>query len=167
LFHSAAGARSDLSEQDMTGDLHEAVVAHVARTRFPFPGQTTWPADYLTLVNVPERQRGIPLGDGLHFPDIVIVDGSGRTREIGEVEMTVDAAAVAHLRAGSEAADDLTPTKVRHFFVYVPSGLEAAAQALLETNGISYAGVRGFSVAADGAIGIVPFVTKGDSYDHQ
>jgi hypothetical protein len=151
----------------MTNDPHDAVVAHVARTRFPFPGQTTWPADYVTLINAPQRQRGIPLGDGEHFPDIVIIDGHGRTREIGEVEMTVDAASVAHLRAGSAATDDLTPTGVRHFFVYVPSGLESAAQSLLESNGISYAGVRGFSIGADGAISIVPFVTKGDAYDHQ
>lgn len=97
----------------------------------------------------------------------VIVDGQGRTREIGEVEMTVDAASVPHLRAASVAADDDTPTGVQHFFVYVPSGLESAAQTLLEANAISYAGVRGFSIGGDGRIVIVPFVTKGDSYDHQ
>jgi hypothetical protein len=151
----------------MPTDPHDDVVAHVARTRFPFAGQTTWPADYVTLTNVPRRRQGVPLGDGEYFPDIVIVDGAGRTREIGEVEMTVDPTAAARLRAGSDATDDLTPTGVRHFFVYVPSGLESAAQALLESNGISYAGVRGFSVADDGTISVVPFVTKGDSYDHQ
>jgi hypothetical protein len=151
----------------MPTDPHDAVVTHIARTRFPFPGQTTWPADYVTLTNVPQQRRGIPLDGKEHFPDIVIVDSEGRTREIGEVEMTVDAASVAHLRAGSDATDDLTPTGVRHFFVYVPGGLESAAQALLDSNGISYAGVRGFTVAADGAISVVPFVTKGDSYDHQ
>jgi hypothetical protein len=151
----------------MPADPHDAVVAHVARTRFPFPGQTTWPADYVTLTNVPRQRRSIPMGPHEHFPDIVIVDGQGRTREIGEVEMSVDAASVAHLRAGSDAADDLTPTGVRHFFVYVPNGLESAMQTLLEANHISYAGVRGFSVGADGAVGIVPFVTKGDPYDHQ
>lgn len=148
-------------------DPHDAVVLHVARTRFPFPGQTTWPADYVTLTNVPDRQRGVPMAGKKHFPDIVIVDGSGRTREIGEVEMTVGPTLVAHLRAGSEAADDHTPTRAKHFFVYVPAGLESAVQALLESNDISYAGVRGFSVGADGAISIVPFVTKGDAYDHQ
>lgn len=147
--------------------LHDAVVAHVARTRFPFAGQKTWPADYVTLTNVPQRRRSVPLGEAEHFPDIVIVDGQERTREIGEVEMTVDAAAVAHLRAGSAAADDLTPSGVQHFFLYVPSGLESAAQMLLEANGISYAGIRGFSISADGAISIVPFLTKGDAYDHQ
>jgi hypothetical protein len=151
----------------MPDDPHDAVVAHVARTRFPFPDQTKWPADYVTLTNVPEQRRGIPFGEGEHYPDIVIVDGRGHPREIGEVEMLVDAAAVARLRAGSEAADDHTPTGVRHFFLYVPNGLESAAQALLETNGISYAGVRGFSVGADGAITVTPFVTTGDAYDHQ
>ncbi|HEY0910112.1 MAG TPA: hypothetical protein VGD75_07755 [Bradyrhizobium sp.] len=151
----------------MPTDLHDTVVAHIARTRFPFPGQTTWPADYVTLTNVPHRRRGIPIEGGEHFPDIVIINAQGETREIGEVEMTVNPSAVAHLRAGSEATDTLTPTGVRHFFVYVPAGLEAAAQDLLESNGISYAGVRGFSVGAASAITIVPFVTRGDSYDHQ
>jgi hypothetical protein len=151
----------------MPTDPHDDVVAHIARTRFPFPGQTTWPADYVTLTNVPQRRRGVPLDGIAHFPDIVIVDGTGATREIGEVEMTVDTAAVPHLRASSAAADDDTPTGVRHFFVYVPVGLEQAAQTLLDDNGISYAGVRGFAVGQDGTISIVPFVTTGDSYDHQ
>ena len=151
----------------MPTETHDAVVAYIARMRFPFPGQTTWPDDYITLTNAPHKHRGIPSAGGEHFPDIVIVDGHGRTREIGEVEMTVDPASVARLRAGSTAADDLTPTKVRHFFVYVPSGLESDAQKMLESNGISYAGVRGFTVAADGTVSIVPFVTKGDPYDHQ
>ena len=151
----------------MSSAIHDAVVTHVARTRFPFAGQTTWPADYVTLINVPAPQRGIETGGGLHYPDIVIVDGRGRTREIGEVEMTVDPAAIAHLRAGSEAADDDTPTRVRHFFLYVPAGMESAAQDMLDRHSISYAGVRGFVLDAEGTIRIVPFVTKGDPYDHQ
>ena len=151
----------------MANSPHDDVVAHIARTRFPFPGQTTWPDDYVTLTNVPTRRRGIPSPAGEHFPDIVIVDGRGRTREIGEVEMAVDASAVRHLRAASDAADDDTVTGVKHFFLYVPCGLEEAAQLLLEENAISYAGVRGFNIADDGAISIVPYVTPGDPYDHQ
>jgi hypothetical protein len=151
----------------MAGEIHDAAVAHIARTRFPFAGQTTWPADYVTLTNVPVLRRAIATDAGPHYPDIVIVDGEGRTREIGEVEMTVDPAAVPRLRAASEATDTDTPTRVRHFFLYVPAGLEGAAQELLETHGISYAGVRGFARAADGAIRVEPFVTKGDPYDHQ
>ena len=151
----------------MQNSTHDHVVNSIARTRFPFPGQTTWPADYVTLTNVPERKRAIETQAGAHYPDIVIVDGTGRVREIGEVEMTVDPSALPYLKAGSETADDKTPTKVRHFFLYVPAGQEIAAQKLLEDNGISYAGVRGFTVDANSAVKIVPFVTKGDAYDHQ
>ena len=151
----------------MPDQLHDAVVQHIASTRFPFAGQTTWPAGYVTIVNVPERKRAIDTDAGAHYPDIVIVDATGRTREIGEVEMTVDASALPRLRAASAATDTDTPTGVRHFFVYVPAGHETAAQDLLEKDGISYAGVRGFTRDTDGSIRVVPFVTKGDSYDHQ
>ena len=81
--------------------------------------------------------------------------------------MTIDPAAIPHLRAGSEATDTKTPAGVRHFFLYVPEGQESAGQDLLESNGISYAGVRGFRIGPDGAVSIIPFVTKGDPYDHQ
>jgi hypothetical protein len=151
----------------MTDSLHDRVVAFIARTRFPFAGQTTWPDGYVTLTNVPARTRSIAVARGEHFPDIVIVDGAGRVREIGEIEMTVSADAVPHLRAGSEAADSDTPTGVRHLFLYVPAGMEQAAQKLLDDNGISYAGVRGFTVNADETVTVVPYVTKGDPYDHQ
>jgi hypothetical protein len=151
----------------MAESLHDRVVGFIARTRFPFAGQTTWPADYVTLTNVPVRRRNIMGATGEHFPDIVIVDGTGRVREIGEIEMTVGADAVPHLRAGSETADADTPTGVKHFFLYVPAGMEEEAQQLLEDNNISYAGVRGFTVNRDDTVTIVPFVTKGDPYDHQ
>jgi len=151
----------------VTDKLHDRVVEFIARTRFPFAGQTTWPADYVTLTNVPMRQRGIAGTEGELFPDIVIVDGTGRVREIGEVEMTLGADVVRQLRAGSECADADTPTGVRHFFLYVPSGMERPAQKLLDDNAISYAGVRGFTVSAEGNVTIVPFVTTGDPYDHQ
>jgi hypothetical protein len=151
----------------MADNMHDAVVNYIARTRFPFPGQTTWAADYRTLTNVPDHKRGIQTPSGEHFPDIVIVDGTGRVRELGEVEMNVSDISAPALKATSETADTDTPTKVRHFFLYVPLGQEAAAQTLLETNAISYAGLRGFQVSGNGQIKIIPFVTPGDSYDHQ
>jgi hypothetical protein len=151
----------------MTENVHDAVVNYIAKTRFPFSGQKTWAPDYRTLINVPVRKHGIQLPDGEHFPDIVILDGTGRVREIGEVEMNVSSIALSTLKATSEIADTDTPTKVRHFFLYVPVGQEAVAQTLLETNGVSYAGLRGFQARADGQIKIIPFVTPGDSHDHQ
>jgi uncharacterized membrane protein len=154
-------------EGNMADKIHDAVVNYIAKTRFPFPGQKTWAPDYQTITNVPERKKAIRILGSDHYPDIVILDGTGRVRELGEVEMTVGKASVATLKATSETADTDTPSKVRHFFLYVPLGQEKQAQALLEDNKISYAGLRTFSVASDGAIKIVPFVTPGDSYDHQ
>lgn len=151
----------------MTSDLHDNVVAHVARTRFPFPGQTTWPDGYQTIVNVPEPRQPIQTEQGSYYPDIVILDRTGRTREIGEVELALEPSLVGRWRQASEATDNDTLTGVHHFFIYVPAGQEDAAKRLLEENGISYAGVRGFTQGEGGAISIVPFVTKGDPYDHQ
>lgn len=151
----------------MSENVHDAVVNYIARTRFPFPGQKTWASDYRTLTNAPARKHGIQTPTGELFPDIVILDGTGRVRELGEVEMNVSDVSAATLKAASEIADTDTPTKVRHFFLYVPVGQEAAAQTLLETNGVSYAGLRGFQANGDGQIRIIPFVTPGNSYDHQ
>ena len=147
--------------------MHDHVVATIARTRFPFPGQPHWPKDYVTRTNVPSRSRSIEVEGREHFPDIVIEDGTGRIREIGEIETELDEASVPYLRAGSNIADDDTGAKVRHFFLYVPAGLESEGQALLDRHGISYAGVRGYSVDDDGLVTVVPFVTPGDEYDHQ
>ena len=101
---------------EISQDSHDLVVTAIARTRFPFPGQTTWPADYVTLTNVPVKARSVAVDGGEHFPDIVIHDGSGRIREVGEVEMALDPGRASLWRAGSLAADDDTSAKVRHFF---------------------------------------------------
>lgn len=150
----------------MTQDVHDTVAHYISRTRYPFPGQQDWPAGYVAICNAVEKRRAIPTPDGPYYPDIIIVSPTDEVREVGEVEMTIDPARVPFLRLGSETSDDKTVTGVRHFFLYVPAGLEAQAQALLEGAGISYAGVRGFTVGEDG-IRVVPFVTPGDPYDHQ
>jgi len=151
----------------MSKATHDLVVNYIAKYRFPFPGQTTWPEGYVTTTNAPEQKSAIPTPAGEHYPDIVITDKTGRVRELGEVEMNIGPDALPYLKAGSELTDNDTPTFVKHFFVYVPAGQEDVAQKLLEDNGISYAGVRGFTVNADGTVKIVPSVTKGDPYDHQ
>lgn len=160
--------RDPATQQDIRMDdhTHDLVVRHVARTRFPFPGQTDWPPGYTTLTNVGERRRGIVDGDGVHYPDIVILNERGEPCRIGEVETVVDAASVRRWRLGAEAADTINETGVRNLFVYVPAGQEAAAQALLDANGISFAGLRGYAVEGE-HVAIDPFLTRGDTYDHQ
>src|ERR1700679_3531203 len=73
----------------MAENVHDAEVNYIAKTRFPFPGQKTWAPDYRTLTNVPAPKNGFQISGGDDFPDIVILDGTGRVREIGEVEMNV------------------------------------------------------------------------------
>lgn len=151
----------------MSTEQHNAVVSHIAKTRFPFHDQKDWPADYVTLTNVERPTRSIPFNGREHFPDIVIVNTKGDVREIGEVEEGLDEAKVAIWQTCSAAADNLTETGNRHFFLYVPEGLEDKAVALLDRHSISFAGVRGFTRDPAGAIHITPHVTRGDSKDHR
>lgn len=154
-------------ENPVTLPDHDAVVAYVAANRFPFPGQTTWPANYTTLTNAPVLQRSVPTPQGEYFPDIVVIDSDGKTREIGDVEVTLDPAKIPLWKAASDAGDPLPDYGTRIFFLYVPQGLEEAAQKLLDDNQIPYAGVRGYVADAAGKISILPFVTRGNPYDHQ
>jgi hypothetical protein len=145
---------------------HDRVVRYVARKRFPFPGQSDWPADNVTLTNETTRQRGISTPEGTHYPDIVVIARGGALREVAEVEteLTGDTAKV--WGWGSAAADTKTKTGVRHFFVYVPHGLGGAAQELLERHRISHAGLRTWRIDPAGQIHIVPVITTGDAKDH-
>jgi hypothetical protein len=147
-------------------DDHDRAVRFIAANRFPFPGQTDWLPDNVTLTNETRRVRGIETPDGVHYPDIVILSGTGAIREVAEVETEVTDSRARIWRFGSLAADTKTKTGVRHFFVYVPAGLEAEALGLLERHGISYAGVRTWTVGVDGRIRVVPVRTTGDPKDH-
>jgi hypothetical protein len=145
---------------------HDRAVRFIAANRFPFPGQTDWLPDNVTLVNETRPTRGIPTPDGVHYPDIVVLSGAGAIREIAEVETEVTADHGRIWRLGSLASDTKTKTGVRHFFVYVPVGQEAEALRVLDDGGISYAGVRTWEVGADGGIRVVPIRTMGDPKDH-
>jgi hypothetical protein len=147
-------------------DDHDRAVRFIAANRFPFPGQTDWLPDNVTLTNESRPVRGIETPGGAHYPDIVILSGTGAIREVAEVETEVTDDRARIWRLGSLAADTKTRTGVRHFFVYVPAGLEDEALRLLERHGISYAGVRTWTVGADGLIRVVPVRTPGDPKDH-
>jgi hypothetical protein len=151
----------------MTREDHDRAVRYIAANRFPFPDQTDWPDDYVTITNESEEHRGIPTANGTHYPDIIIVDGSDEIREVGEVETEVSADHVYHWRLGSEASDNKTTTGVKHFFVYVPPGQEKHAEQLLIDNEISYSGVRTWSIDEQEAVVIQPVTTKGDMKDHR
>jgi hypothetical protein len=150
----------------LTAEDHDRVARFIARNRFPFPDQTDWPAGYTTLTNVGQPVRGIDGPDGEHFPDIVILDEQGVPCRLGEVELVVDAAAIARWALCSATADTKNETGVRNLFVYVPQGLGRQALEALDANGISFAGLREFRFE-DGDIRIDPVLTRGDRYDHR
>ncbi len=54
---------------------------------------------------------------------------------------------------------------VKRFFLYVPSGSEERAEKLLESNHISYAGLRVYRIN-DGILSVTPIKTPDDDYDH-
>lgn len=145
---------------------HDRVVRFVAKSRFPFPGQTDWPADNVTLTNETVRQRGISTPEGIHYPDIVVIERDGALREVAEIETELTADTAKIWSWGSGAADTKTKTGVRHFFVYVPEGQADTARGLLERHAISHAGLRTWRIDADGQIHIAPVITTGDAKDH-
>ena len=147
-------------------DIHDRVVEQIAATRFPFPDQTDWPADYQTLTNTNGRRHPV-MADGVtHYPDIVILDGANQVAELGEVEVDMEPA---HATRWSALAllCKRSSTGARSFFVYVPAGLDARARELLEADGVSYAGVRSYVVDTDGRVTVTPIVTPGDAKDHR
>lgn len=148
-------------------DLHNRVVRYIAANRFPFPGQTTWKPDNVTITNESERRAGIETPDGTHYPDIVIASESGEIRETGEVETDVRPEYAAYWRYSSEASDNETETGVKHFFVYVAEGWEDAAARLIEENQISFSGLRTFRVDDHGSIHVTPVLTPGNQEDHR
>lgn len=156
-----------MTRQAITAEDHDRVVRHIAANRFPFPGQSDWPADYVTLTNQTVHRRGVPGQSGTEYPDIVVIDGNGEIREVGEIERSIDVSCVDRWTRASAACDNTTTSGVRHFFVYAPPRAEAEAIRLLDEHDISYAGVRTWALAADGTVVIEPIVTTGDPKDHR
>jgi hypothetical protein len=148
-------------------DEHDRAVRFIAANRFPFPDQVDWPADYVTLTNQSEERRGVPGSEGMEYPDIVVIDGRGDIREIGEIETAVSEDCAGRWARSSAACDNKTTSGVQHFFVYVPPGTEDDAQRLLAEHHISHAGVRTWLVELDGSVTIDPIVTNGDPKDHR
>lgn len=143
-----------------------AVVAYIAATRYPFPNQADWPADYQTIINLPERRHAVETIEDTLYPEIVILDGEGQVREGGVVVSSVEPSMAKEWAALAPVFDNRTETGVQHFFVYVPEGEEDAARDLLQQHGISYAGLRTYRVDDD-TVTITPVETPAGPKDHR
>lgn len=144
----------------------ERVIRIIAASRFPFVDQKDWPDDYVTITNERTKRRSIDSPTGKVYPSIVIVDGEDRVRELGEVEDedTVTEDRVLRWKLLSEKTGMGRRTK--KFFLYVPEGKEKEAERLLETNQISYAGLRTWAVKG-GNLVITPVKTPDEPKDHR
>lgn len=142
------------------------VIRIIAATRFPFVDQEDWPDDYVTITNEIENQWGIEAPWGTVYPSIVILDGTDRIREVGEIETeeTVTDAQVPKWKMLSERTGMGRRTK--KFFLYVPEGKETEAERLLEENRIAYAGLRTWAIK-DGNLVVTPIKTPDEPKDHR
>lgn len=147
--------------------IHDRVARYVAETRFPFPDQTDWPEDYQTVVNAGNQQVAVKVREHMHYPDIVVLDGQGVAREIGEVEMQLRPEFVPRLTIASMAAPMIPETDVRHFFLYVPAEHAEHAAEFVESYRLSLAGLRTFEIDDDDVIHIRPVETRGHAKDHR
>lgn len=152
---------------DAEKSIHDRVARYIAETRFPFPDQTDWPEDYQTVVNAGNPQAAVKVKEHLHYPDIVVVDGQGVVREIGEVEMQLRPEFVPRLTIASMAAPMIPGADVRHFFLYVPAEHAEHAAEFVESYRLSLAGLRTFEIDDDDVIHIRPVETRGHAKDHR
>jgi len=139
----------------------------IAATRFPFVDQEDWDESRRTLVNdYRTRARAFSTPDGDLYPSIVVLNGDGSVRECGEVEMRgeFDAETVEKWATMSRLTG--MGERYKKFFLYVPDGAEAEAEALLDENGIEYAGLRTWAIRG-GSLVLTPVRTPDMAKDHR
>lgn len=145
--------------------LRDRVTRIVAATRFPFVDQTNWDEDRRTFTNTRQwRQRPVAHGGGELYPSVVVLNPDGSIREVGEVETRVTSRLVEKWRSLSEATG--MGERYKKLFLYVPRGEGEEALRLLEDSGISYAGLREWSIE-DGTLVTRPVKTPDMAYDHR
>ena len=139
----------------------------IAATRFPFVDQEDWDESRRTIVNdYRTRAWAFNTPGGDLYPSVVVLNGDGSVRECGQVEMrrefdeeTVERwAAMSRLTGMGE--------RYKKFFLYVPEGAEAEAEALLDANGIEYAGLRTWAIMG-GSLVLRPVRTPDMAKDHR
>jgi hypothetical protein len=145
--------------------IRNRVIRIIAATRFPFVDQEDWGEGYVTIVNDEVKRRGIDTDEAPVYPSIVICRPDGRIQELADVALAkeVSPASVARWKLLSNAAH--IGEKEKKFFLYVPPKSEEKAQKLLESNKISYAGLRVYKIN-DRILSVTPITTPDQEYDH-
>jgi hypothetical protein len=139
----------------------------VAATRFPFVDQEDWDESRRTLVNdYKTRAWAFSTPGGDLYPSIVVLNGDGSVRECGEVEMRGEFDAVTIEKWATMSRLTGMGERRKKFFLYVPEGAESEAEALLDENGIEYAGLRTWAIRG-GNLVLRPVRTPDMAKDHR
>jgi len=132
------------------------IIRGIANTRFPLIDQQNWPADYLTITNDKGKIKAVNGPDGRMFPSIVVVDGKGDVKEIGQVE-TADSYSLDDVTRWmflSEKVDDgLDSSK---FYLFIPKGKGRSVVSLLENTSVKYSEICTWEVKG-GQLIVKPF----------
>ena len=146
--------------------IRNRVIRIIAATRFPFVDQEDWGEGYVTIVNDEVKRRGIDTEEAVIYPSIVIAKPDGRIQELADVALAREVApsSVDRWRLLSEKAG--IGEKEKKFFLYVPPKSEEKALKLLESNKISYAGLRVYKIN-NGILSVTPILTPDSEYDHR
>ncbi len=141
------------------------VIRIIAATRFPFVDQEDWGEGYVTIVNDEVKRRGIDTEEAVVYPSIVIAKPDGRIQEVADVALAREVApsSVARWKLLSERTG--MGEREKKFFLYVPPRSEEKAQKLLESNKLSYAGLRVYKIN-DRILSVTPITTPDAEYDH-
>jgi hypothetical protein len=137
---------------------HDIIAKYYALSRMPFPLQKylkrwDWPNDYKTIVNAGRRKRSVSYKGMKWFPDVVIVDGKNRVREMAEIELEEDITPKSVEKWKSlSAATGMGPRGHKKLFICVPKSQAQKVRRMLEENKIDYAGLRSFTVSEMGEI---------------
>jgi len=139
----------------------------VAATRFPFVDQEDWDESRRTLVNdYKTRAWAFSTPEGDLYPSIVVLNGDGSVRECGEVEMRGEFCAETVEKWATMSRLTGMGERFKKFFLYVPEGAESEAEALLNENGIEYAGLRTWAIRGGNLI-LRPVRTPDMAKDHR
>jgi hypothetical protein len=141
------------------------VIRIIAATRFPFVDQEDWGEGYVTIVNDEVKRRGIDTEDAVVYPSIVIAKPDGRIQEVADVALAREVAPSSVTRWKLLSERTGMGEREKKFFLYVPPRSEEKAQKLLESNRISYAGLRVYKIN-DRILSVTPITTPDAEYDH-
>jgi len=122
------------------------LIRGIANTQFPKIDEENWPSDYITVTNEKAKNKAVVGPKGKIYPSIVVVDGKGNVKEIGEVE-TDDQYTADHVEKwtflSGKVSENLNHS---NFYLYVPKGKGRNVVQLFENTTIKYAEIDTWDV---------------------